>query len=40
MIMDEINWDETLKASGQKLSTLAAEALQEYKDGKTKPLSL
>ena len=40
LIMDEINWDETLKSSEKELSTLAAEALQEYKKGKTKPLNL
>ena len=31
LIMDEINWDQTIKGSEPKLSTLAAEALQEYK---------
>lgn len=40
LIMDEINWDQTIKGSEPKLSTLAAEALHEYKNGKTKPLNL
>jgi hypothetical protein len=38
MIMDEISWDEAVRSSERKLSSLAAEALQEYKRGKTKPL--
>jgi hypothetical protein len=38
LILDEINWDQTLANSQQQLSFLAQEALEEYKAGKTKPL--
>jgi hypothetical protein len=38
LILDEINWDQTLANSQNQLSSLAQEALQEYKKGKTKPL--
>jgi hypothetical protein len=37
LILDEIGWDQTLKDSEKKLSSLAQEALNEYKKGKTKP---
>ena len=40
LILDEINWDQTLKDSQQQLSSLAQEALEEYKNGKTKPFQL
>ena len=40
LILDEINWDQTLQQSQRELSTLATEALEEYKKGKTKPLNL
>ncbi len=38
LILDEINWDQTLANSQGQLSILAQEALEEYKSGKTKPL--
>jgi hypothetical protein len=38
LILDEINWDQTLANSQQQLSFLAQEALEEYKAGKAKPL--
>jgi hypothetical protein len=38
LILDEIKWDYTFQSSLDKLSTLAEEALLEYKAGKTKPL--
>jgi hypothetical protein len=38
LILDEINWDQTLANSQVQLSILAQEALEEYKSGKTKPL--
>jgi hypothetical protein len=37
LILDEIKWDYTFQSSLDKLSTLAEEALLEYKTGKTKP---
>jgi len=40
LILDEINWDETITRSQDQLSILANEALQEYKKGNTKPLDL
>lgn len=40
LIFDEINWDQTLQQSQRELSSLAGEALEEYKKGKTKPLNL
>jgi len=40
MIMDEINWDKTIANSLNVLDSLAAEALDEYQKGKTKPLDL
>jgi hypothetical protein len=35
MLSDEINWDVTLQNSQEKLDTLAQEAINEYKTGKT-----
>ena len=40
LIIDEISWDQTLNDSEKKLSSLAQEALDEYKKGKTKSLEL
>lgn len=37
LILDEIGWDQTLTDSEKKLSSLAQEALNEYKKGKAKP---
>jgi len=37
LINDEIGWDQTLMDSEKKLSSLAHEALDEYRKGKTKP---
>ncbi len=36
MLNDEIKWDTTLLNTQSKLSSLAEEALHEYKAGKTK----
>jgi hypothetical protein len=38
LILDEINWDQTLTNSQQQLAYLSQEALEEYKAGKAKPL--
>lgn len=38
LIIDALDWDESFKQSQDKLSILAAEALEEYKKGKTRPL--
>ncbi len=35
MLRDEISWNITLQNSQEKLANLAAEALTEYKAGKT-----
>jgi hypothetical protein len=35
LIKDELQWEQTLKANGNKLSKLAEEALREHKAGKT-----
>lgn len=35
MLADELNWDNTLKNSQDKLNNLAQEAIAEYKAGKT-----
>ena len=40
LIVDEISWDQTLKDSENQLSSLAEEALNEYKKGKTKPFQI
>ena len=37
LIVDEIGWNQSLKDSEKKLSSLAQEALTEYKKGETKP---
>ncbi|MEP6467553.1 MAG: hypothetical protein ABJB05_14685 [Parafilimonas sp.] len=36
MINDELEWDNTLHKTQDKLTTLAKEAVEEYKSGKTK----
>lgn len=38
LILKEIEWDLSLQSSQEKLSSLAKEALTEYKDGKTKSI--
>ncbi len=40
LIVDEISWDQTLKESEKQLSSLAQEAMVEYKKGKTKPFQI
>jgi polyhydroxyalkanoate synthesis regulator phasin len=40
LILDEIEWDSAFQSSPEKLSTLAKEALADYKTGKTKPMDL
>lgn len=35
LILDELKWDETFQRSQHELSTLAREALEEYKSGNT-----
>ena len=40
IILTEISWDQSFKKSSEKLSSLAGEALEEYKKGKTKSLDL
>lgn len=40
LIVDEISWDQTLKESEKQLSSLAQEAMDEYKKGKTKPFQI
>jgi hypothetical protein len=40
LIVEEISWDQTLKDSEKQLSSLAQEALNEYKKGKTKPFQI
>lgn len=39
MILNEIEWELSFQSSQSTLSSLAKEALSEYKDGKTKPLN-
>jgi ElaB/YqjD/DUF883 family membrane-anchored ribosome-binding protein len=36
MINDELEWENTLKNTQDKLATLAKEAIEEYQSGKTK----
>lgn len=36
MINDELEWENTLNNTQDKLATLAKEAVEEYKSGKTK----
>ncbi len=38
LILNEIEWDRSFQSSSEKLSTLANEALADYKSGKTRPL--
>lgn len=38
LVLNEIEWDHAFQSSPEKLSTLAKEALSEYKAGKTKPM--
>lgn len=38
-LFEEFGWDYSFKNSQKQLSVLASEALEEYKKGKTKPLS-
>ena len=38
LILSEIEWENSFEDSQEKLSSLAKEALQEYKKGKSKPL--
>jgi hypothetical protein len=40
LILNEIEWESSFQSSPEKLSSLAKEALSEYKDGKTKPLDV
>ncbi len=35
LLEEEIQWDKTLQSSQQQLSTLANEAIEEYRKGKT-----
>ncbi len=37
LILNEIAWDKSFESSAGKLSSLAQEALTEYKKGNTKP---
>jgi hypothetical protein len=38
LVLNEIEWDYAFQSSPEKLSTLAKEALVDYKTGKTKPM--
>ena len=38
LILSEIEWENSFAKSKDKLSSLANEALEEYKKGKSKPL--
>jgi hypothetical protein len=38
LILNEIEWERSFQSSSEKLSSLAHEALSEYKNAKTKPL--
>lgn len=40
LLNEELKWKSSFEASQDKLLSLAAEALTEYKKGKTKPLNL
>ena len=40
LLSEELAWQKSYAKSQQQLSSLAAEALSEYKKGKTKPLDL
>ncbi|MCU0418836.1 MAG: hypothetical protein MUC38_04190 [Cyclobacteriaceae bacterium] len=39
LILQEIAWEKTLAQSTSELTSLAQEALEEYRAGKTKPLT-
>lgn len=39
LILDEVEWNKTFANSSDQLSMLAHEAVEEYKKGKTKPMS-
>ena len=39
LILDEVEWNKTFANSSDQLSMLANEAVEEYKKGKTKPMS-
>lgn len=38
LVLNEIEWDQTFQSAPEKLSTLAKEALNDYRTGKTKPM--
>jgi len=40
LLNEELRWKKSFDASQNQLSNLAAEALVEYKKGKTKPMDL
>jgi hypothetical protein len=40
LLNDELNWKKSFEYSQGALQSLAAEALVEYKKGKTRPLNL
>ena len=40
LLAEELAWQKSYDRSQQQLSSIAAEALQEYKKGKTKPMNL
>ena len=40
LILDEITWSQTFTKTADKLSNLANEALEDYRNGKTKPLDI
>ena len=40
LLREELEWQKSFKSSQKELEWLAAEALEEYKKGKTKPLKL
>jgi hypothetical protein len=39
MLAEELQWQKSFSKSSKQLSSLAEEALDEYKKGKTKPLN-
>lgn len=40
LLNEELNWQKSFETSQSELSNLAAEAIGEYKKGKTRPLNL
>jgi hypothetical protein len=40
LLKEELAWEKSFSRSQEQLSNLAAEALEEYKKGKTQPLKL